>query len=119
MDIDPVSLSGAACPETHPDDVVYEVWPGMTQMCDCLERSSNREIFRDIRCDKVGKKKTHGSPDCFDVPGHPPIVQNRVNGIKVCGRRADGLTLMSVTRPRKLSDSDSYRCPEGTKACNE
>ena len=45
-------------------------------------------------------------------------MQNVINGIKVCGKKADGLNLAQAQRPSKQSDG-SYKCPAGTKACNE
>lgn len=67
------------CPKTHPEELIYEVWPGTRQMCDCLERDQignkyAREFYLDIICIKTGKNPLHASVDCFDVQGHPPIV---------------------------------------------
>ena len=52
-----------------------------------------REYYLDIECKKKTKDDIHGSEDCFDVPGHFPIMQSTVNGVKVCGRRAMEQTL--------------------------
>lgn len=41
------------CPESHPDDLIFDVWPGTTHMCDCLERESSRIYELDIFCDKT------------------------------------------------------------------
>ena len=83
------------CPETHPDELIYEVWPGTRQMCDCLENDNLREFYLDVVCKGSGTKGNGGSvpqasDGCFDVQGHHPIVQNSINGIKVCGKRASG-----------------------------
>jgi len=48
----------------------------------------------------------------------PPIVQNKINGIKICGKRADGYALATAKRPESL-DGGVYNCPEGTWACND
>ena len=42
-----------------------------------------------------------------------PIVQNVINGIKVCGKKADGLNLAQAQRPSMQNDG-SYKCPTGT-----
>ena len=55
---------------------------------------------------------------CQDVAGQPPILQNKINGVKICGKRADGSALEAVRRPSS-PDGSIYSCPEGTKACNE
>ena len=43
-----VSLESADCPDTHPHDVIYEIWPGSRHFCDCLERADNRELYPDL-----------------------------------------------------------------------
>ena len=119
-DIVVVDASGwvSDCPASHPEDVIYQIWPGTRYMCDCLERKQKREYYLDIVCDKKGKHPEHNSPDCFDVPGHSPIVQNRINEVKICGKRGpDSLALKNVQGARKADDG-TYRCPEGTKPCN-
>ena len=59
----------SGCPITH-EELIYDIWPGTTMMCDCLERgeglSDQREYFLDIQCSR-GKNQPHNSPDCFDV----------------------------------------------------
>ena len=97
---------------------MYEIWPGTAHVCDCLENSHSREVYRDITCEGMGDGYKD-NPDCHDIGGQPPIVQNKINGIKVCGKRAEGLTLPSVQRPESPDGGSSYSCPEGTKACNE
>ena len=41
----------SGCPITH-EELIYDIWPGTTMMCDCLERgeglSDQREYFLDI-----------------------------------------------------------------------
>ena len=61
-------------------------------MCDCLERDGEFDEFfyYDVVCDRNAKGGDHNSADCFDVQAHPPIVQSSINGIKVCGKRAEG-----------------------------
>ena len=36
--VDVIMTTAKSCPETHPDDLIYEVWLGTRGMCDCLER---------------------------------------------------------------------------------
>ena len=59
------------CPITH-EELIYDIWPGTTMMCDCLEReeglAQSREYFLDIKCIR-GKDKPHNSEDCFDIMG--------------------------------------------------
>ena len=71
VDIDSASDSSQGCPETHPEDVVYDIWPGTVQVCDCLEDEYKRQLYRDITCEKNGMKDY---PDCHDLGGQPPIV---------------------------------------------
>ena len=52
VDIGANNLLDTECPVTHPDDVVYSIWPGTRHMCDCLERDGDREYYLDIICSK-------------------------------------------------------------------
>ena len=67
------SQNPLGCPNTHPEELVYEVWPGITGICDCLEREEDRGIFLHIECEK-GNKEQHKSDDCLDLRGRNPIV---------------------------------------------
>ena len=29
------------CPDSHPDELIFELWPGTTGMCDCLQDWDN------------------------------------------------------------------------------
>ena len=73
------------CPETHPSEVLYSVWPGVTQACDCLGR--NGEIFPNIKCDKGHEDAAHNDKDCWDEAPAAPIVMAQIDGARVCGRR--------------------------------
>ena len=42
------------CPDSHPEELIYEVWPGITGMCDCLEREEDRDTFLYIKCEREG-----------------------------------------------------------------
>jgi len=98
--------------------LVSNTWLGTSHMCDCLERSSDRRYFLNIICDKKGKHPKHASTDCYDVPGAPPRTLSSVNGIKVCGKRAQGMSLSQAVRPSRGSNGH-YSCPTGYKACQE
>ena len=39
------SENPAGCPASHPEELIFEVWPGITGMCDCLERAGDRDYF--------------------------------------------------------------------------
>ena len=48
------TLDTAGCPADFPDEVVYDIWPGTMQMCDCMQRKEERKI--DIGTECVDKK---------------------------------------------------------------
>ena len=45
--VDVVLHDGNSCPETHPDDLIYELWLGTRGLCDCLERDGDRDYSLD------------------------------------------------------------------------
>lgn len=57
--------------------------------------------------------------DCTDVPAIQPIVQNSVNGMRVCGKRSTGVAFVDAKRRPVKSSNGGYACPSGYKACNE
>ena len=83
------------CPDSHPHDLFREVWPGTTHACDCiLHPEDDRDYELDNECDKTYKKE-EGQPgaECYTVGAIHPIVQNRINGLRVCGAKTQGMTL--------------------------
>lgn len=62
------------CPESHPEELIYEVWPGTKGVCDCLERYRDREYYLGIHCEKEGKSAEHKDDDCFEISARNPIV---------------------------------------------
>ena len=37
--VDAIVTSNQNCPATHPEDFVYDMWPGTVGLCDCLSNS--------------------------------------------------------------------------------
>ena len=108
------------CPETH-EELIYDIWPGTTMMCDCLERNdygTDRDYFLDIEC-VTGKNAPHNSADCFNIAGQPPRVLSSINGVRYCAKRAESYLSMYERVLPVEADNGSYKCPENTKACNE
>ena len=85
------------CPYTHPDELIFEVWQGITGMCDCLEREEDRIYNLHRECIR-GDDAPENSEDCLDVRGRNPIVQNVLNGARYCGKRG-GVALKDAIRP--------------------
>jgi len=84
------------CPESHPDDLIFEVWPGTTGMCDCLESEGHRAYYLNMRCSRG--EGPHDSSDCKSVEARNPIIQNIVKGARYCGRRG-GKSFAEAIRP--------------------
>ena len=38
------------CPDSHPDELLFEVWHGISGMCDCLERAEDRSYYIGVYC---------------------------------------------------------------------
>ena len=104
------------CPFGYEDEVISELWPGTTEMCDCLDSPRFSTYYLGVRCPYT--KPGGEYSQCEGVDAIPPIQQHSVNGIKVCGKRATGLSLASAVRPTKSANS-GYACPTGYMACNE
>ena len=85
------------CPNSHPEELIYEVWPGITGMCDCLEREEDRNYFLYIECQR-GDDAPHNSEDCLDLRGRNAIVQNVLNGARYCGKRG-GVAFKDAVKP--------------------
>lgn len=97
--VDVVVVNSEACPDTHPYEVFYELWPGATMICDCLERE-DKLVDKDMICQR-GKNGKHKQKECWDQDPMHPVVQSRINGIKVCGQRG-GETFETVKRNTDL-----------------
>ena len=92
------SENPTGCPASHPEELIFEVWPGTTGMCDCLERQEDRDYFLYIKCIR-GEDAPHNSPDCFDIPGKQAVIQNVVKGARYCGKRG-GVAFKDAIRPQ-------------------
>ena len=73
-------------------------------------------------CDR-GKNRPHNSEDCHDVAASSPIVMNRLNQFRICGKRG-GKSFFEMVRPIKVQQEEGgserpYECPEGYRACND
>ena len=42
------------CPASHPDELIYELWPGITGMCDCIEDRGNENYKLHDKCGDGG-----------------------------------------------------------------
>ena len=71
--VDTSAQSGTECPNGYDDEIISELWPGTTQMCDCLERKWEKAYYLDMSCYRTGKNAPHSSKDCFDVSAIPPV----------------------------------------------
>ena len=108
------------CPESHPEYVAWEVWPGTKGMCDCLEREGNRDYYLNKLCSRKSEhrayEQTWGSlkeieigsntnaqedENCFNVAGTPPQIMNRFDGLVICGKRG-GYSFKDMIRPTVL-----------------
>lgn len=96
------------CPATHPDEVLYDLWPGATIVCDCIERDG--QAFRDIKCSK-GKDGDHNGAWCYEQLPMPPVVQANLNGHRICGKRY-GDSYLTTPVPTNQT------CPVGYKVCS-
>ena len=99
--------SQGGCPPDYPEDIMYDIWPGTRGLCDCLERGGDRQVFLDQKCEKEAEGRQY-SDDCKDVVGLAPIVQNIVNGVRLCGKLAER-SLSETKRPISIKDSIDKR----------
>ena len=114
--VDIYVTSDSYCPAEYPEDVVYEVWLGTRGFCECLQRDDNRDYYLNTKC-KKGKNEPHKSIFCNNVGGLAPIVQNRIQGVRYCGRRGS-TSLEESVRPTRVANEEAsngrkYTCPEG------
>lgn len=93
--------------------MLYQVWRGTTMACDC--RHVNGKYYRDTRCirrrdDSVGQHPAQ----CTEQVSHPPIVMNRLNGVRVCAKRG---TVGYGQVQRNLEIQIGGVCPNGYDYC--
>ena len=102
------------CPDSHPDEIIFEVWPGTQNFCECLGSQESADV-------KVPKYTLTNSAKCPQaqcnmIEGRHPIVQNIVNGAIYCGKRG-GASFSETVRP-ELSNGEAISCPVGYQVCN-
>ena len=71
--------SELGCPASHPDELIYELWPGTTGMCDCIEERGNEKYTLHEKCGSGGGGGPSGGgggpgPGCEASKGRNPIV---------------------------------------------
>ena len=104
------------CPFEFPEDLVYDIWPGTTGHCDCLEQEGARQFTLSM-CNR-SKEGSQKGPDCHDRAGLAPIVQNRFNGLRYCSKHSSK-PFSDMTRPMvDPTNTAKYKCPAGTVPCN-
>lgn len=52
--VDAIITDEALCPSTHPEDLIWDMWPGSVGFCDCLEREKDRQYYLNQKCDTGG-----------------------------------------------------------------
>ena len=108
------------CPDSHPEDLIWDQWPGSYIHCDCLESPNRRYYKLHQQCDREQSEDYQGpddSPLCYDVGPFDPVLQNRFNGVRYCGVRSD-ISFKQMVRPVKNVDNGSQACPDGYQPCN-
>ena len=45
------SENPSGCPASHPEELIYEVWPGTYGYCDALEQKGDRSYKLGKKCD--------------------------------------------------------------------
>ena len=109
------------CPASHPDELIFEIWPGTMGLCDYLENEHDRSYELGKPCDKAGdvddSKYQKQGDDAYSVWGINPSIQNVVKGARYCGKRG-GETLTNMTRPQYIASEDKYKCKDGWSPCN-
>ena len=38
------------CPESHPEELIFSIWPGTVQSCDCIEDEKEQRAFLNDVC---------------------------------------------------------------------
>ena len=93
--MDAVVTTEPLCPESHPEDLIFEMWPGSRGYLSCFQDESDRRY--ELRYKPGEYDVTKNRDDRFiDDNGHctvrhgkAPIFQNRFNGLRYCGKRGE------------------------------
>ena len=93
--VDVIMTSDDRCPQSHEEEVFYELWKGATILCDCIQREQDHKAFPNTHCLK-GKNQPHNGDDCWEQPPMPPVVQASIHGVRVCGKRGGSSFLNAV-----------------------
>ena len=109
--VDAIVTSSPTCPASHPEDFVYDMWPGTVGLCDCLS-VDNPLMDKSYKYEECAEKG-----GCASRPGIAPIIQNRFRGLRYCGRRSN-YSLKETFRPVKQDDG-SFACPDGLEPCSK
>ena len=94
--------------------VFTKLWTGTVQGCDCTEAWSaslwKRHLQRDDGCWDDDERGWRG---CIYEPSRPPILQEEINDMYICGVRG-GQSFANAVRPDLNGD-----CPAGFKPCSK
>lgn len=106
-----------ACPQTHPEEFIFETWLGTAAGCDCinLRPADYPANYYYGKCPMTeGEKPVRWKAyrDCTYVQKRPPVVQNRVNGVKYCSKVAPGF--VNYEQPIIMPDG-TYQCDSTIK----
>ena len=104
-----------SCPTTHPEEVIYDIWPGTTLACDCLDHKNREKYELHQKCKRSGKTADH--PLCKDVSAKAPIIQNKIKNFKFCAQLGDSY-FDSTVQPIQV-DEGTWSCAEGYQPCDE
>ena len=115
--VDAIVTAARECPDSHPEDLVYDMWPGTRGHCDCLQSEMLRSYYLDMYCDRDSESGIHGSEDCHERHGLAPIIQNKFRGLRYCGRRS-AMSFKEMQRPVISPENGKLVCPQGYLPCN-
>ena len=110
------------CPDSHPDELIYEVWMGTMGLCDGLETEDKnyKEYKLGKTCDKSNPRedsKYDGHMESYSVWGINPSIMNVVKGARYCGKRGYE-PFSKAIRPVYKQSENQYKCPDGHVPCN-
>ena len=94
------------CPDSHRDELAFDMWPGSYTHCDCLQSPSRRYVAMHQWCHRWvddDYEGPHATALCYDVGGKEAILQNRFKGIRFCGNRSN-TSIKYMARPQKNGD---------------